>query len=362
MNIKPRIQENKMSEKEYRALKTKINASSVKKFIGDREGFVKELIYGEPVERKETVSTIMGSLVHTLILEKERFDEKYAIASMIPPVGQMKELCDNLYLRTVKCMTDEGEVTLQLSTLLEQAIQDTKYDAMGVEKAFKGKSLEKIVEMFAGDPELYYKELRSNHGKTVVSIYQIEKAEHIVNEMKSNEWISRWINAVDTEEQQVYNEQPILFRYKDMEMRALIDRIIVNHETKTVEVMDIKTTWDGDGVSYTYTSKLWYIQAAVYDMSIKHFVVDNGLEGYTIEPIRWLIADTTGFNRSVSYKTSVMDLERAYNGFKTRTGRKYTGTIEALEEIMWCQNTGIWNTTREVVSNKGEMTLDIPYE
>ena len=363
MNL-TRIQSNnapQSSEETYRAIKDKLNSSAIRVFINDRQKFLKEFILNEPREQKDTASTIMGSIVHCLILERERFDDKYAIASMTPPVGQMKELCDNLYARTVKCMDKNGQVTLQMSVLMEQAIQDTKYNFDGTEKAFKGKSIEKIVDMFSGDPELYYKELRSNYGKTVVSIYQIEKAEAIVNEMKNNSYINEWVNTVSSDTKEVYNELPIMFKYMDMDMKALLDRVIVCHTTMTIQPIDIKSGWDLEGFSYSYCKMGYYIQAAFYKQAILSWAENNDLGGYTILPLMFLVCDTGGYMRSVCYKLTGEDIIAAEEGF--RIGNKeYTGLLPALREIRWCQDQAIWNCSKEVVDKQGILSIGLNYE
>ncbi len=352
----------KMTEHEYRSLRGRVNSSAVKVFIEDRNAFVREFIMGEMVVRKDTASTIMGSLIHCLILEKEKFDEKFAITPSVIS-GQMGDLVENLYRRTVMSMNEEGHVTSSIQILLEQAINDTKFNTKGEEIAFKGKPFEKIVSMFEGsDAETLYLYRRKNHGKTVVSTYQIEKSELIVNEMKSNPWVTDYVNAVTTDgEQDVYSEYAIMFQYKDLPMKALLDRFIVNHKKRCITPVDIKTTWDADGVAYTYIKNLWYIQSAVYDMALGHFRTEHGLDNYTIEPLRFLIADTTGYMRSVSYKVTDYDRTKAYNGFMLKSGKKCIGLYEALNDIIYAQESGVWTATRTAIANSGEVLFEIQY-
>ncbi len=362
--------ENTITEKQYRNdMKRVINASAVKLFINDKERFVKEIVEGEPRESKQTASTLMGHLVHTLILEsREVFDEKYTITQMIPPSGQMLELINEMYSRDRRTRTEDGSQTIQFESIFMESVQEVRFRGGIEEVAFKKKTPEWILAKFTEPdketgiaPEQYYKELLQNHGKQVVTMYQIEKAEKIAAEMRANEWINKWVNAVDSDHQHVYSECVVQFKYKELEMKALIDRFIVNSITKTVEPCDIKSTWDGDGVSYTYMTKLWYVQAAVYDMALKQFIIDQGLEGYTLLPIRWLICDTTSFQRSHSYLTSEKDLEMAYKGFKTKTGRYWPGVLEILDEIIYEWSNLSFNTTKAMIENNGVCSLDINY-
>lgn len=370
MNIQPRRVQvgNQMTEQVYRDLRQNINATAVKKFISDREGFVKEFIYGDVPERKESAATTMGSIVHCLILEKEQFEEKYTITQMTPPTGQMLELVNEMYRIDRRTRGADGKQEVQFETVFMDAVQEVKFRGGIEEVAFKKKTPEWILAKFTEpdkdsgvSPEQYYRELLQNTDKTVVTIFQIQKAEDIVNEMKGNEWISGWVNAVSTDTIDVYNEYPIVFEYKTLQMKSLIDRIIVNHIDHTVEILDIKSTWDGDGVSYTYVKNMWYVQTGIYQLAVQSWMDANGLQDYTLVPIRWLICDTTGFMKSVSYGCTAQDVDRSLMGFTLTGGRKCIGVEEALDEIIWCMERGEWKSARSTVEKQGNLTLDIQY-
>lgn len=364
------IRANNVGEQVYRKeLRDKVNATAIKQFISDRAAFVKEFIYGEPRIYKETASTVMGSLVHVMILQSEKFEELYTITQMVPPSGQILELIQEMYSIDCRTRDNEGKQTVQFEQVFMDAVQEVKFRGGIEELAFKKKTPEMILGLLTKPdketgiaPEQYYKELLVNHGKTVVTMYQITKAEQIVQEMKANEWINKWINAVDTDNIHVYNEHVVEFEYGELKCRALIDRFIVDHSAKTIEVVDIKSTWDSKGVSYTYTNNMWYCQGAMYEMALQQFIVDNKLEGYKLENMRFLICDTTGFYRSCSYQMTDDDTIKARIGFTVKSGKRYTGTIEALNEMLWCQSIGKWNESQEQAEKQGQMQFQVPYQ
>ena len=131
---------------------------------------------------------------------------------------------------------------------------------------------------------------------------------------------------------------------------------------RTVEILDIKSTWDGDSVAYTYVKNMWYVQTGMYRLAVKAWMSENELQDYILCPIRWLVCDTTGFMRSVSYRCTEQDVQVALQGFELTGGRKCQGVYEALEEIMWCMETGEWKTARSTVEKQGNLTLDIQYK
>lgn len=369
MNLEKRRENTPVSESIYRSMKDKVNSSAIKMLINDREGFVKEFIYEESRVYKGSAAATMGSLVHCLILEKEQFDTKYTISQINPPTPQLLELVGEMYDIDGRSRTADGKQTIEFEQIFSEAVQKVKFNGGIEELKFKGKTPEKILSMFiepdkktGTSPEQYYKELLLNRGREVVSMFQITKAEQIVQEMQSNPWVSEWINASTTDNMNVYNEYAIMFEYMGLQMKALIDRIVVNHITETVSILDIKSTWDGDGVSYTYLKNMWYIQAAVYKEAVKQFMEDNGIDGYKLENMRFLICDTTGFCKSTSYQCTDEDIQNAYTGFILESGKAYTGLNEAIEDILLCQETGVWNTPKKVIDANGQMQFEINYK
>lgn len=349
--------QDRISEREYRSLKTHVNYSMIKVFYEDRQRFVKEFILGEQIDRKESLSLVMGSLIDCLVTDRDRFDDKFCIVACTEPKGQMKDLADNLFRRTVMCLED-GKVTLELSALLEQAIQDTKYDYTGTEVAFKGKTFDKIVEMFSGsDAELYYNEKRKNFGKTAVTVHNVEKAELIVNELRSNPFTTKY-TVIEGEDIEVHDQLPILFKYKELECKALVDRLIVDHKNQTVQPIDLKSSYDPDGFGYSYLKHGYWIQAAHYDMAVSHWMEDMH---YQLLPMKFLVCDSTGVMASCVYELTEIDKQYAYDGFKLKSGRSYPGLITLLNDISWGIETGRWNVSRQVYENSGVVPLDIEY-
>jgi hypothetical protein len=353
---------NTLSTKEYRKLNG-ISYSDIRLFIQDRRKFYQEKILGEIGERKDTASTIMGDMVHTLLLEPDKFDQKFVLPACTPPVGQMKDLCDNLYTRTVRSMDENGKVTMQMSELLELAIQDTKYNGKGEEVAFKGKGVEKIVEMFTGAAEMYYKELRDNHGRTVVSTMQIEKAELIANEMRENPWTSKYL--IDQPGEESHNELPVVFTYKGVELRGMLDRITVSHEKKKITPSDVKSSWDIESFDYSYVKNCYYIQAAMYDLAASAWATQQGIGDYTIEPMTFLSCDTRGYMQSIPYTLTGDDIGAAMYGFTLDNGKHYQGLLAVLKDIKWAIDNGKWNVSKDVyqdMEKKGHTGLGIVYK
>jgi hypothetical protein len=343
-----------LTEKEYRDLPA-LNYSSIKRFVNDRKKFYKEEILGEPKNEDITMAIITGQLVDTLCFEGN-FEEKFVLASVQPPTGQMLDFVNNLYKRTLK-NTEGGEIMCSMQDLLEMAYNDTAFDSGGNPIAFKGKPLEKVISMFEGsDAELYYRQLRASTGKYVVTTNLIENAEAIVNELRSNPITAGVINAVTDGDIEVFNQYPIEFMYQGVEMKALLDKVIIDHKNKVISPYDLKTTWDNENFEYTYIKLCYYIQNAVYYKACQSLSL-----GYKVNPLAFIVCDSINYNQPLIYSTKPSDIDAALNGFSIR-GKGYEGLDSLIQQIKWHKDSGVWNISYDDYANNGQKTLNLQYD
>ena len=356
MHLEKRTNVNEMKEQEYRSLKSRLSYSNLKTYATNRTKFYKECVLGEISPKDETVSTIVGNLVHTL-LSGEDFDGKFHIACATEPTGQMLELVEALFKRTLKSINAEGVQTENFEILFIDAVNAVKYDFDLKEVKFKGKSVEKIVEMFSGsDAELFYKEKLSCIGKTLVTVNQIQTAEKVVEMLKTHPYTRDIINLRTEGEIEVFNEQVVLYELEGIELRSMLDKIVINHDTKIIHSYDYKITWQNEeGFEYNYLKNSYYLQASLYHEAVKAFIIEHSLTDYQIEPMTYIAADVTANSAPVIYQLTDGDIQAGLLGFQVRD-KQYMGVNQILENISWHLLTGTWNTTKAIQQSNGIIT------
>lgn len=360
MNLSKKVNSSRISEQDYRKLKERLSYSLIRKFDQDREAFYKECILGEKKIEKVSDSLVMGQLVHTL-LSGEEFDIKFHIAQSRKPPGQMGELCDALYTRSLKSMNEFNEQQDSFKVIFSDAVQKVKYDYEGNEVAFKKKDETKILEMFEGtDAELYYKEMLECIGKMIVSISVIEKAERLVQKLRENPVTEYYASNNIKGNIETFSELPILFELDGVPYKSLVDKLIVNHISRKIIIIDWKTSWDNESPEGSYTKHGYYIQAALYDSAVRKWATEHELSNYEVEPIKFIFVDTTGFNSPVELQLTQDDINRANRGFKIR-GFAYRGLNELQDDLAWHVSTGIWQSSKKLYENKGVHKLNLSY-
>lgn len=220
-------------------------------------------------EQKETTSLERGTLLHTYILEPEKF-----IVADVEPVGGM--MGDFIKLKSIGISDEEGHTKV----------------------GFKH-SLAKVLENFEKpENQLYYDFLLEASGKLVISKdnkFIIEKCkESIVNNKTAANLLLYSEPDVET-----YNEYEIFeddFLVKGFKAKAKLDRVIVNRKEGWAIISDLKTTaksaygemkkinstgipsidYYATGFMSSYIGYSYYRQQSYYAaLALKHFGVEN---------------------------------------------------------------------------------------
>ncbi len=259
-----------ISEKEYRRLDA-LGYSLIKSYIEDRKKFYKQWILKLNVEDDEDESNNgnlrMGSLVDTLLLQPETLDDKFTLTQAIEPKGQMGVFVNNLYSRTVSATDGEGVIQAKLDTLLTDAYEDTKKDKEGKIVAFKSKTLEQVKEDFLIKKigYEYYIALRDRGNKIVVTAEDMAKAERMVEILKTHPYTREILSGNGI------NQLIVQGNYRGLEVKCMIDRVIINEKDKVIQPYDLKTTWGVDMFDFNYIKYKYYIQYALYTTLLREF-------------------------------------------------------------------------------------------
>ncbi len=363
----------KKSEQEYRQVEQD-SSSSIKDFATDRRKYYRKYILGEKVEFEETKATIVGSLVDCILLGDEGdFEKKFFVSTCTePPTGAMLLFTEALYKRTIECMNEEGEVTRPFASLMKDAYDDVRMDRDGNIVAFKrakADSFEAVVERFIGSSaEHYYQEIREIRpkGLTVVCLSDMENAEKIAEELKTNDITADIFNQETTVDIEVLNQfqvedVPALYDEEGNELlsyKSMMDKVIVNHKTKTIQIYDLKCTWSVEGF-YTeyYLKRKAYIQAYLYRDAMLFATTERPeWKGYEVLPPKFIVCDSINYYSPLIYKLTEEDMRKAFLGFEFR-GYSYTGVQEIVSDLVWAKVHDVWRISRKAYENKGIVEL-----
>lgn len=332
----------------YRA-KAIDSSSSLKDFSMDRKKYYRKYIMGETVEEKDNLAATMGRIVETLLMEPELFDDKFYMSACVSaPTGLMLSFIEALYKFTKEATDENGNVT--------RSFEDISKDAYA-ESGFKIKYDAVIAKFVGSDAEIFYNEIRKvrTNGLTVVTTEDVTNAEKIVEELRNNNVTKDIVNLVNSPRYTVYNQLQVEgYTLDNHEFKSMMDKVIVDHEEKTIQVYDLKCTWSVENfLEEYYLYRRAYIQAFLYYKAAIHFMNNNEeLHGYRVEPPKFIVCDSTNYYNPLIYKLSDKDLEDAYNGF-THKNREYTGVAKIIKDLKWAIEHNVWNISKENYETNG---------
>lgn len=340
------------NEQLYRGLGYE-SSSSLREFAKDRKKYYRRYILKEPEKKEEDKASTMGRMVETILLESEEFDNRFYIpACQNLPTGLMLSFVQYLYEFTEAATDSNGMVTKPFSELALAAY---------TESGFKLK-FETVIDKFTNsDASIYYEELRKvkARGLTLVDMKDVTNAENIVEELKNNFVTRDIVNLTTNHRYTIHNQLQIVdFMIDGYPFKAMLDKVVIDHLTKTLQVYDLKCIWAVETFFRRYyLERMAYMQAYVYMKAAEHLVnMDPALKDYKILNMRFMVCDSNNYYGPLIYELSPEDIQHAYEGFFYRDDY-YPGVKETLEQLRWAISNDVWNISMPNYINNGIVKL-----
>jgi hypothetical protein len=342
-----------MTTDEYRKI-DRLSASDLRLFVTDRRAFFKKNVEKQQEEEEYNRALLIGDIVHTLILEEDNFNTKYFMSICPePPTGLMLKFVETLYKLTLLATDEEGNVTVDFKDIAKEAYK---------EAGFKW-TFETVIEKFRGsNAELYYTELREakTFNKKIVCLEDIDLAKKIVQTLKTHDFTREIVNLQSDENTIVLKEQKVEFELYDIEMKAMLDKIVIRLDTKEVFIYDYKIVWDNiKFYKEYYLYRRADIQGFVYYKACKALIEkDETLKSLNLEvrPPIFITADSTNFYCPILFEMSYDDLSNANIGFSLND-KYYHGVSQILKEIVIHKEKGNWSEPLSLQKQNGVVPI-----
>jgi hypothetical protein len=345
------IKGNLKTEASYRAI-VMDSSSSLKEFSSDRKKYYRKYVLGEKIDDDDSKAATMGRLVETKLMEPELFDEKFYLSTcQSVPTGLMLDFVEALYKHMKEATNTDGEITREFSDVAQDAYKDSgfkiTYDAV----------MKKFID---SEAEAYFDEIMlvRRKGMTVVSINDVTNSEKIVTELMSNATTAAIVNQDKTSRFDVYNQLQVEgYQVHSHLFKSMMDKVIVDHQEKTIQVYDLKCTWSVEGFyKEYYLYRRAYIQAFLYWHAAHYHFKDLVDEGYRVEYPRFIVCDSTNYFSPLVYTLDTQDMENARDGFEHR-GYKYPGVLETIDNLKWALENDTWTISRKNCLSGGVVNI-----
>ena len=239
--------------------------SSLNRLLFSPKLFYRDYILKER-ETKMDKHLIEGRLIHLLLLEPDRFNEEFVMTPLKMPSDSVKRV-----LRNVSSKIVDPNNYVKLKDLDDQILKALKEENLYQSFKEDSKRLDKII---TEESEEYFKFLQTT-GKTIIDADTFARCMDRVVIIRANDEVTKLLmqegTDLDLDHIQVYNEKKLQCGLSDYKfgLKGIVDKYIVDDESKTITIVDLKTTAKPlENFAETVDFYNYWLQAAVYSLLV----------------------------------------------------------------------------------------------
>ena len=248
-----------IKEEEFYNKDFKFSYSSLNKLLFSPQLFYKDYILKER-EEKTDKHLIEGKLLHLLILEPERLHEQFSIVPTKVPSESLKKV-----LKLISNHTEEKELSNVDDTVILNCLHEV-YLYQSLKDTDK-----RVAKVRTPECEDYYAFMCDTSGKDIIDNDMLLRAMDRVQIIKDNKQVMDLLFHQTTDFEldpiETHNEKYLKCELNDYAfgLKGYIDRYIIDHETKQITIVDIKTTSKSlDKFAETVDYYNYWMQAVIY--------------------------------------------------------------------------------------------------
>jgi hypothetical protein len=307
---------------------------------------------------KETVPMLIGSYMDSLLTSPDLTDDLFQVGLAKRPSDTIKGFLDVLWSEQEESISQNLDVDGYKTRVIE-LVRAANYQPKWGDDA--------IWKSVLTDGQAYWEELISSQGKMLITKSEQEQCENIAQLACSSPITGKYF--LDQDNIIKHYQKPLYWTCEELSCKGLLDILIFEEETKTIYIIDIKST----GVS---TLREWFnvcrqknypFQMAWYKEGVIQEYYPMFEDGWKIE-CRWLVLPTEFFKPWVVPCTDLM-LEVGRHGclkFKTTynfesanqvnyTSERIYGFEEAIRRYKIKEREGLLDYDIEYYETKGRL-------
>jgi len=286
----------------------------------------------------------LGSAIHCWLFEHKEFDNRYVV-SHANPVGGMMGVFIESYVEAEDTMINE-HMPKEMKLDGYVTLHELCYDKAGFKTA-----LETVLKKFNSDEnQAYYKFLKENLGKTVLSQDDMTTIVACYDSIMRHEKAKSLIRPSDGEQKPEFE---ISWIYKEIDVKSIIDNLILDVENKKVYIVDLKTSSKSVyNFERSYFSYNYYRQMAIYRLAVHSYLEKLGMDTKEYDILSYIVVvQTTGLHECVVYKPDLADLSFGLDQFD-----------ELVNRYKWHVDNNQWDFPMEYYKNDGVVNLKLSDE
>jgi len=227
------IDPNSQEMRDFYDKKFYFSYSGLNKLLFSPKAFYKHYILDDREERTDA-HLVEGSLLHCLLLEPEKFDEKFIMSPSKLPTGNNLDIVN----KTFQVYSEQDDETLTLSDFSQQILsilvsinlhQSLKTDEQRLEKILTPENID------------YFDFLKARGNRAIIDSAIKIKADESIEYLKADEQV---MNLMCLNSPSTFNELELKMDMQGVSfgLKGIVDNVVIDKESETIFVNDLKTT------------------------------------------------------------------------------------------------------------------------
>ena len=313
---------------------TRISNSNIGWFLQKGPAYLHKMLTDPPPEEKNSVLE-RGTMIHEYLLQPEEFQKDYVVWNKSrPSSAQQEKFCQAL----------ASSLEIEPNRAILSAYKEVYSTA--------GKSEDKMLSeglKITSTLKDYIDFLKENDGRIMITPSEAKMLDKIKQNVQSHKLAKYIIN--NTEECINHHEFHINWSWcGSINCKSLLDGLRIDGQRKVITIYDLKTT-----------AKLWHFEESIdmydycrqlcyYTMAVEWYLINEMHEHPEDWRFKYYIIgiDTTGSNEIRVFKVELSAVESRREVIRS-----------ALKEIIWHQETGKWDHSREYYEGDGSESLNL---
>lgn len=248
------------------------------------QSLLKHVLRGSKVEYKETLPMILGSLLDCILTSPNLTDKIYSPSMAKRPSAKIQEIVDEVLVLAMDEESPDSSFEFWEPNLLAKA-REKEYQSRWGDDA--------IINAIKKDALSYWNEKVENKDKTLITQEEWDNMFVVAGMIKSSSITGRYF--LEQPKVDIEFQLPLYWNVDDTPCKGLLDQLIIEHETKTIYIVDFKSSTAGTIQDWFQIArqKAYHFQMAWYYKGVEENYKDLISQGYKIE-CRWVVVPLTG--------------------------------------------------------------------
>lgn len=313
--------------------------------------------------RIESDAMTFGSMFDSLMFDTAtEFTSKYRVSQYENPYTDRRKNTGKFTYALEQIMQETlaNDATADLETMFMQA-----YAQSGIKSPKVYDLIAEFVEIGGRD---WASEYMMSKTITLITQEQYDKAATMKGTLINNKYIGDMF-VMDVPEShrimhdniEIVYQMNMAFELQGVECKALPDIVIIDHEKKMIQIIDLKTTSSYDHNIMPSFMKYGYdLQGAWYTIAMQALTEQAGpLNGYEVSSsFLFVFIDTVQGKEPICVRMSEIDVDCAING-GFRYNKKRKGAMDIFNDYLWHVNNDKWDYSKECYDNEGMLVTNI---